>query len=90
MNLGFIEKKIGKKYIVLCGNYQEFNTFCAIQMKNYEEGETFFEGDEFIYYSSPDFIRGIRIDGGVIGYGTYKDRKDIDYDYLRLITSHKQ
>ena len=89
MNLGFTKKKVGKKYIVLCGNYQEFNVFCDIQMKNYEDGETFFEGDEFFYYSSPDSIRGIRVDGGIIEYGTFMDRKDIDYDYLRMLVNRK-
>lgn len=90
MNLGFTEKKIGKKYVVLCGNYQEFNIFCDIQMKNYEDGEKFFEGDEFIYYSSSDSIRGIRLDGGVIEYGTFRNRKDIDYEYLRMLVNRSQ
>ncbi len=89
MNLGFTKKKIGKKYIVLCGNRQEFEIFCDIQMKNYEDGETFFEGDEFFYYSSLDSIRGIRVDGGIIEYGTFRDRKDIDYEYLRTLVNRK-
>ncbi len=89
MNLGFTKKKIGKKYIVVCGNYQEFNVFCDIQLKNYEDGETFFEGDEFFYYSSLDSIRGISVDGGVIEYGTFVDRKDIDYEYLRMLVNRK-
>lgn len=88
MRLGFTEKKIGRRWIVICGNYNEFSTFCDIQLKDYSKGKNLFEGDEFIYYSSPDSIRGIRADG-VITYGTYKDREDINYDYLEVCVRYK-
>jgi hypothetical protein len=89
MNLGFTEKKVGKKWIVVCGNYQEFNVFCDIEMKEYEGGEDYFEGDEFIYYSHPDSVRGLRA-YGIIAYGNYKNRDDIDYPRLKACVNYKE
>jgi hypothetical protein len=87
--LGFTLKLPGRKWIVICGNYQEFNVFCDIQLKNYKDGSNYFEGDEFIYYSSPESILGLR-DFHIIGYGTYKNRNDVDYDYLKICVNYKE
>lgn len=89
MSLGFTKKPEVKRWIVICGNYQEFNIFCDLKMREYNEGETYFEGDEFIYYSSPDSIRGLRA-YGIITYGTHKNREDIDYNLLKLCVDYKQ
>lgn len=88
MNLGFTEKKAGRTWIVVCGNYREFNDFCKIKLQEYENGETYFEGDEFIYYSSPLFFRGLRA-YGIISHGTYRERRDIDYTVLRACVNYK-
>ena len=89
MNLGFTEKKVGKNWIVICGNRQEFSVFCDIKMKEYADGEDYFEGDEFFYYSHPDSVRGLRA-YGIITYGTHKNRKDIDYNLLKVCVNYKQ
>ena len=80
-NFGFTPKPIPSVYLVICGNYREFNEFCNQKIDDFKNGETFFEGDEFVYYSHTDSIRGLRFDG-VIYFGTYFSREDIDYDYI--------
>lgn len=82
-NLGFTKKKIGKTYIVVCGNKREFDIFCNIQLEEFEKGEEFFEGCEFIYYSHPESVLGLCVDE-IIQYGTWKSRDDIDYETLKV------
>lgn len=63
--------------------------YCDMKLMEYEGGFTYFEGCEFIYYSHPDIIRGLRAEG-IITYGTHYTRKDIDYEYLKLCVNYKQ
>ena len=72
-------RPVYKTYLVICGNWQEFKVFCKSKMDDYTfKDDMEYEGCEFVYYSNPSCIYGYRFDG-VLTYGTYNNRNDIDW-----------
>ena len=82
-------KKINRSNcVVLAQNKEEFNTFCRNMLEIYEEGCSYFEGFDFIYYNGLNSIRGMKYDS-VIKYGKWELRNDIDFEKLSLGISGK-
>lgn len=78
-----IESKIDYKVmLVVAGNYNEFISFTNERLREFNVYGKW-EGYEFIYYSSLDSIRGM-VYNGYVCYGTYYNRDDIDYNYIKL------
>ena len=77
-----IESKINRKVVlVLTGNYSEFISFIKERLREFNT-YGMWEGYEFVYYSSLDNIRGM-IYNNYFCYGTYYNRDDIDYNYIK-------
>lgn len=76
-----LSKKINhKRILVIAGTYQQFKDFCDERMRDFDElGK--YEGEEYIYYSNEDSVRGCRVDD-IIKYGTWYNRKDVDLDRI--------
>jgi hypothetical protein len=80
-NIYSIPSKI-KKILIVAGNYQEFKDFCDCRMDNENDNPGTWDGTDFIYYSSPNDVQGKLFDDYYL-IGTYKLRKDYNWDMIR-------
>lgn len=68
-------------FIVICGNMREFDRFCHEMNKKKDK----IYNVEYLYYTNTKSIRGIR-PNGIIKWGTWYMRNDVDWNYLKILT----
>lgn len=73
----FISKINSTKILVIAGNMREFEVFIDVALYKHSQEDGLYDGCEFIYYTSPDSIRGMRFDK-YLYWGTGANRSDID------------
>lgn len=79
----YIESKIDHKVVlVIAGNYREFLQFINDRIRDFNISGMW-EGYEFIYYSNETCVRGVTFDK-YFCYGTFLERSDIDWDYIKI------
>lgn len=76
-----IERLDGKIYLVLCGNYQQFNDFCRQILLDFEKGDMKYNACDFVYYRDSLCVYGYVFDD-LVGYGTYFSRDDIEWGVI--------
>jgi len=82
----FLSKINNQRVLVIAGNQKEFDTFVDLALELFEnEGK--YEGCEFVYYSRPDAIRGMRFDS-YLYFGTGALRSDLEI-YLSYFKDNK-
>jgi hypothetical protein len=75
----FLNKRIPEKtFLVVCGNVKEFEVFCQNRNWEYDNGNTEFEGCEFVYCRDENSLRGQLFDD-VIHYGSWHRRIDVPF-----------
>jgi hypothetical protein len=65
--------------LVVAGNQSQFDDFCKEALRDFDCGDTKYNGADFHYYENENTLLG-RVFDDVVFYGDY--REDLDYDIV--------